>query len=154
MRIPDFTSPELCWCLENLSSRDDLLRELSRKIADKHSGVEASDLFDALLDREKRGSTATPEGVAFPHTVIEGIDQSLVAVALLDQPINFSGDDDSPCSILFLLLGPPGSEWDHLRTLAHIARICRKPKALANLRCASDGADLYERICSEDRDDA
>jgi PTS system nitrogen regulatory IIA component len=127
-----------------------VLRELSEKIAAKNSGVQASNLFNALLERENRGSTATPEGVAFPHTVIEGLDQSIVAVSLLEQPVNFSETDDVPCSILFLLLGPPGSEWDHLRLLAHIARICRKPKALANLRCATDANDLFERIQSED----
>jgi PTS system nitrogen regulatory IIA component len=150
MRIPDFTSPELCWVLKNISSRDDLLRELSDKIAAKNSGIQASDLFNALLERENRGSTATPEGVAFPHTVVEGLNQSIVAVGLLEQPVNFSETDDAPCNILFLLLGPPGSEWDHLRLLAHIARICRKPNALANLRCATDADDLYERIQSED----
>ena len=153
MRIPDFSSPELCWVLKNLSSRDDVLRALSEKVAAKNSGIQASELFDALLEREKRGSTATPEGVAFPHTTVEGLDQSLVGVALLDQPINFSEGTESPCNILFLLMGPPGSEWDHLRILAHISRICRRPHALDSLRCATDGEDLFKRICDEDGND-
>lgn len=150
MIIPDLTSPELCWVLKDVSSRDDVLRALSAKIEAKNSGVQASNLFDALLERENRGSTATPEGVAFPHTVIEGMEKSIVAVSLLEKPVNFGESGNVPCNLIFLLVGPPGSEWDHLRLLAHVARICRKPNSLANLRCATDGDDLFERIQSED----
>ena len=104
----------------------------------------------ALLLRESKGATATPEGVALPHAMMEKMSRSFVAAMRLKGKVDFHSERCGPCDLVFVLVGPRNTAWEHVRILARIARVCSAPGALANLRKAKSAGDLYERLMKED----
>ncbi|MHC4995084.1 MAG: PTS sugar transporter subunit IIA [Planctomycetota bacterium] len=147
MKITDFLDDGLCWVFETAESQDSLLRQLADRVGESLEQVDPDELYTGLLEREAKGSTATPEGVALPHAIVGGIDKTYVAVALVKEGAPFAGGN---CDLVFLLIGPKGSEWEHVRVLARVARVCNGADSLKALREASDGADLHARLVAED----
>ncbi len=149
MKLSTQISRELVWVLEGGGDRDDFLDELSRHIAEIEGEVGSDKLLSGLITRECKGATSTPEGVAFPHAMIEGISRTFVVAALVKGGIEFGGGHCAS-DIIFVLIGPPDAAWEHISTLARLARICHSTGALERFRGASSGDNLYEMICDED----
>lgn len=132
--ILDLLSPETISPRAKGGSRKLVLSELSDSLAAKYS-LDAGAVFDAIMAREKLGSTGVGEGVAIPHARISGLDRPVGAFARLDEAVDFDAVDDRPCDLIFLLLAPEDSGADHLRALAKVSRVMRQGdirKALRN----------------------
>lgn len=150
MRLTSLIKPELTLVLPAIKGRDALLAGLAGHIADRVEGIDAAGLEAALIARESKGSTSTPEGVAFPHAMYEGADQTYVVAALVKGGVSFGQSKHPPSDIVFMLVGPPSSAWQHVSLLARLARICHRPGALDLMRQAGDGQALYKCLCAED----
>ncbi len=150
MKLADYLDERLVWVQDAPGSRDELLRALSDRIAQVLGTVDSDALFDALLEREAKGATATPEGVALPHAMMPDLPKSHVAVVKFADGVDFQSDRCGPCNLVFVLLGPKDTAWEHVRVLARIARVCSGPGALAALRQVTDDAELHEKLLAED----
>lgn len=63
--------------------------------------------FDAVLTRERMGSTGIGSGIAIPHGKLEEDTLRAVGVFIrLEQPIAFDAIDNQPVDLLFALLVP------------------------------------------------
>jgi PTS system nitrogen regulatory IIA component len=102
-----------------------------------------SAIYEALLQRERLGSTGVGEGIAIPHGKLPGLDKIFGLVARLDKPVDFEALDGQPVDVLFLLLAPEGAGADHLKALARVARVLREPGLIERLRATRDAAALY-----------
>lgn len=151
MKLTEFIKSQLCWVIESAESRDQLLRDLTDRIAQAEEGIDGDLVYAALIEREEKGATSTPEGVAFPHAMIKQADRSFVGTALIRHGgVKFSHKAHPASDLVFVLVGPAEAAWDHVRLLARLARICHAPGALQSLRQAADGGDLFRRLCAED----
>jgi len=150
MKLSDHIRSELVWVVDSPGSRDALLHELSQRVAGVVDTIEAQPLYDALLEREAKGPTATPEGVALPHAMMEDVDDNFIAVALVKGGCEFQSQRVKKIDLVFMLVGPKEKAWQHIRVLARLARICHDPGGLKRLRGAKDGADLFKRLQAED----
>ncbi len=104
-------------------------------------GLDAAQVTEALMERERLGSTGFGGGVAIPHAKLPGLDRMRGLVVQLDPPIAFDAVDEAPVDIVFALLSPVDSGADHLKTLARVSRFLRNEDQVARLRGAhSDGA--------------
>ncbi len=150
MKLNQFIRPELCWVLEPADSRDELLRQLTDRIAQVEPNADGDLIYSALIEREEKGTTSTPEGVAFPHAMIQQAEKSFIAAALVRGGVRFGHKAHPPSDLVFVLVGPTEAAWDHVRLLARLARICHTPGALQSLRSAENGEDLHRRLGAED----
>lgn len=124
-------------------------RQLLQKLADRAAGVvgvDAHDIFETLVAREKLGSTGLGNGIAIPHGKLDGISGVTAIFARLDQPIDFDAMDDQPVDLVIMLLAPTGSGADHLKALARVARLMRTESVTEQLRATRDPEKLYEII--------
>lgn len=128
------------------NSRSALLHELAAK-ASKLVGSgrtqHPQDLANALMQRERLGSTGMAGGVAIPHARIEGIDKVIGLFARLKKPIEFESADGEPVDLVFMLLAPKGAGADHLKALARVSRILREESVRTQLREATDAKQIY-----------
>jgi mannitol/fructose-specific phosphotransferase system IIA component (Ntr-type) len=150
MKLQSLIDPELALLLDDVSDRDALLGRLAEHIADHLADIDAGRLHRALIEREQKGPTSTPEGVAFPHAMYEGAGENLVAVARVPGGVDFGHADHPSSDLIFALVGPTDAAWQHVSILARLARICHSPGALDALRQATDAKTLYEILESED----
>jgi PTS system nitrogen regulatory IIA component len=142
MALLDFLSPDAVVPALRANSKKQVLQELSAHAA-KLTGLDERTVFEALLQRERLGSTGIGDGLAIPHGKLPNLDRLFGLVARLDKPIDFEALDGQPVDILFLLLAPEGAGADHLKALARVARVLREPGTLERIRATRDAAALY-----------
>ncbi len=117
------------------------LQELSERAAEL-TGLEQREIFDALLHRERLGSTGLGRGIAIPHVKFKALKSIVCVFARLEAPIEFESHDNEKVDLVFLLLAPEHASGDHLKALARISRLVRDPKTLEQLRAAPGVAAL------------
>lgn len=127
------------------ASKRQVLQELAERAATA-TGLDAKPLFDALMERERLGTTGVGAGIAIPHAKVEGLDRIVGLFAHLDPPIDFDALDDRPVDLVFLLLAPEGQGADHLKALARIARCLRDASLCGRLRQQTDSRAVYRLL--------
>lgn len=142
-----FTPGRIALDVEATSKRQ-LLRELAELVA-RDLGVDAEAILEALLEREKLGSTAIGEGIAIPHARVESIDDLVGAFVRLVKGVDFDALDEEPVDLIFLLLAPVAtSSAEHLRILARLARALRDPELREGLRHAESPERVLELLAA------
>lgn len=126
------------------SSKKQALLELAARASDI-TGVDAREINDVVLEREKLGTTGVGQGVAIPHGKLPGLDRLYGVFARLSQPIDFESIDEQPVDLVFLLLAPEDAGADHLKALAKVSRLLRNKGTCSKIREA-DGADAIHAL--------
>lgn len=129
-------------------SRKQVLRDLCAELA-RETSLDERDIFDAVMERERLGSTGVGEGVAIPHARLDGLAHPVGAFARLTDPVDFDAVDERPCDLVFMLLAPIAAGADHLRALAAVSRAFREPSVRAALRGASTQAEIEAVLCKQ-----
>jgi PTS system nitrogen regulatory IIA component len=142
MDLGDLIAREAVFSSLKAQNKKQALQELAQEAA-KLTGVDARQIFDTLLQRERLGSTAIGRGIAIPHGRLAGLTKIVSLFARISQPIDFDALDDENVDLVFLLLAPEHAGADHLKALARISRLLREPSTIERLRSASDRTALY-----------
>ncbi|MGO9135147.1 MAG: PTS IIA-like nitrogen regulatory protein PtsN [Methylovirgula sp.] len=148
MRLTDLLQPDAIVASLRANSKKQLLQELSEK-AGQITNLPARQIFDAVLQRERLGSTGIGNGIAIPHAKLAKCPSILGIFARLDKPVDFESIDGAPVDLVFLLVAPESAGADHLKALARIARVLREPAVTAKLRAIRDPAALYAVLTQE-----
>ncbi len=123
--------------------------ELSEKAA-QLSGLSAREIFDALLHRERLGSTGIGDGVAIPHGKVAGLPMIMASFGRSKKGVEFNAIDGKPSYLFFTLFAPENSAGAHLKALARISRIFKNPAFRESIMKAKDAAEMYRLIETED----
>ncbi|MBL8589763.1 MAG: PTS IIA-like nitrogen regulatory protein PtsN [Methylobacteriaceae bacterium] len=148
MPLTDLLTPDSVMPNLKATTKKQVLQELSERAA-AISGLPEREVFDALLQRERLGSTGVGAGVAIPHGKLTRATRIFGVFARLDKPIDFESLDGAPVDLVFMLVAPEASGADHLKALARIARALRNSAVVAKLRATREAAGLYAVLTSE-----
>ncbi len=142
MTLTDLLSPAAVISPLRANGKKQALQELAQHAATL-TGLPDRELFEALLQRERLGSTGIGEGIAIPHGRMPGIDRLIGLFAKTEKPIDFDALDGQPVDIIFVLIAPEGAGADHLKALARVARVLRNQSVLEQVRKVRDPAAIY-----------
>jgi len=142
MPLTDILTPQSVLASVKAVSKKQLLQELSA-FAAAQSGLLESDIFEALLQRERLGSTGIGHGMAIPHGKLPKLDRLIGIFARLEKPVDFDALDGQQVDLVFLLLAPEGAGADHLKALSRVARALRDPAIAQKLRKSHDASALF-----------
>ncbi|HRJ12824.1 MAG TPA: PTS sugar transporter subunit IIA, partial [Alphaproteobacteria bacterium] len=106
------------------------------------TGIHERVVLDAVIQREKLGSTGVGKGIAIPHARLKDCPRVVGLFAQVHQPIAFDALDDQPVDLVFMLLSPDGAGADHLQALAAISRLLRDGAVTERLRGATSADAL------------
>lgn len=138
MNIVDLLTPERVSSCTDIGSKKRLLEQLSELLAGSSPQLSQHEVFEALLNREKLGSTGLGKGVAIPHGRMAGLERPLCAFIKLDNPVDFDAADGQTVDLVFCLLVPEDSTEEHLQVLSTIAEIFSNPGVCTALRLCTD----------------
>lgn len=128
-------------------SAKQLFQEISGRLMAAHDlearGINCRDIVAAASERERLGSTGVGNGVALPHARIDGIDTVVAGFARLSEPMEFDAVDGRPVDLVCFLLAPSDAGGAHLRALARVSRLLRRPELRARLRAAPSAEAIY-----------
>lgn len=111
-------------------------------------GISRSKVFDALLARERLGSTGLGHGVAIPHGRIGGLKEAAGAFIRTQVPIPFEAPDGNPVNLIFVLLVPEKATDQHLQILSELAQMFSERDIRTALSDAAD-ASTAQRVIVE-----
>ncbi len=136
--------------LPELSSqtKEGVLRELVRALAQGEKKVNEDRVVEILLERESLGSTGIGEGVAIPHGKSKEVKKILAAFGRSRPGLDFQSLDGKLTHLFFLLIAPENSAGMHLKALAQISRLMKDPAFRKRLMEARSGEEML-RIFSE-----
>jgi PTS system nitrogen regulatory IIA component len=148
MPLQDLVSPEAIIPALRANGKKQALMELAEKAASL-SGLAAREIFDALVQRERLGTTAVGGGVAIPHGRLAKCSKIFGVFARLERPVDFEALDEAPVDLVFVLVAPEDAGADHLNALSRVARLLRDTRIIAMLRATCDASALYSILAHE-----
>ena len=134
-------------------TRKALFQQLASAAASAY-GLDADAVVEAVMAREKLGSTGFGAGVATPHGKLGGLSHVCGVFARLANPLDFDAVDDLPVDIVFMLLSPPDAGAAHLKALARVSRALRDTAFVEKLRGAGSRDALVALFSADEVRDA
>ena len=137
----DFEGPDKRSILANIVQRLPLPADVDR-----------DHLLAVLEAREAVGSTGIGNGIAIPHVrnpILLHVEQPLVALFLLRDPVDFDSIDHEPVHSVFLVISSNISS--HLRILAQLGHALRDPELQELLRRRAPDDRILDRFRTLDR---
>jgi PTS system nitrogen regulatory IIA component len=153
MKLSDFLSPETIESSLQARNGAEALAELAGLLFRAGHVPEDTDLVQILKNREELGSTGLGDGVAIPHVYLKSLSAPRVAVGRSVEGVDFNAIDGRPVHIFFLLVTPDISKGDHLKMLARISRLLRKPDLRRSLMGAAGSEEMQRIILEEDEEE-
>jgi PTS system nitrogen regulatory IIA component len=106
-------------------------------------------VFEALMAREKLGSTGIGGGIAIPHGKMKDISSPVLIFVVSQDGISFDAIDNQPVDIFCAILIPENQCQTHLTTLSGIARILSQKDFTRKIRHASTDDELYQLLVAQ-----
>jgi len=108
----------------------------------------AKQAYDALLARERLGSTGIGNGIAIPHVKLKGgPEETIVAIGRSEAGIEFASIDGDKVKVVFLVVSHEDHPEDHLAVLKGISTLVRdgyRHRLLLGSRTPEDFLDLFK----------
>lgn len=128
------------------NSKKRLLEYLSQLAHAKLPHVSQNTILNAVLSREKLGSTGIGQGIAIPHGRLAELTDTLAIVIVNREAINYDAIDNRPVDIFVAFFIPDDQAEQHLKLLAKIADKLSNKQFCKQLRMAKTDDELYQII--------
>lgn len=145
MRVNDILTPERTYVDIHGVSKKRLLNQIAQLAHEACPELTEQQIFEALVARERLGSTGVGEGIAIPHCRLSTCHQPVGMLMKLDDPIDFDSADGKPVDLVFVLLVPEDNPDRHLQTLSHLAALFNEEKFRKELRQPTEAEQLYRQ---------
>lgn len=149
IKITDYMSENLISLDLKSKNSADVLIELSELLEKSENIVSGNgDIYKALVDREKLGSTGIGKGVAIPHAKTESAKTLTVAFGISRKGIDFNSLDDEVINLFFAFASPNKDSHIYLKVLARISRFVREEEfrnTLYNCKSAKEVLEYIEK---------
>ena len=146
MFLQDIISRDAVLCNAHARSKKHCLEILSELLVRSQPEIQAEDIFESLIERERLGCTGLDVGVAFPRCRVEGIDQCVAAMIKLSNPIDFDAADGEPVDLVFGLMVPKDVTDSHHADIAMVTELLGDDELRQRLREATSSSALYKLL--------
>lgn len=128
-----------------LTSKKRLMEHVASMLA-VGANVEEQNVFRVLIERERLGSTGVGDGVALPHGRMDGIADAVLALATLNEPLDYQSPDNQDVQIVVGLLVPENANDAHLQILAQLAGLLSQAGLRKELLRANDKDEVISAL--------
>lgn len=154
MDINQLIAPGRVKCLSGIKSKKRALESLGLLLSSGATGVDPTDIFHHLVERERLGSTGLGHGVALPHARMAfqtedgsmSHSTSIGCFIKLNNGVDFDSPDSQPADLLFALLVPEHCTDEHLQILASLAGMFSDSSFCEQLRNCTSDDELYTQL--------
>ena len=133
MKLSEFIYKNFIFIDVRADSKKNVFKILGNIFSKKNKDL-SSLIIDKLNERERLGSTSVGNGIAIPHTKVDGIKETQVIFLKLKNGVDFSASDGKKIDLIFSIIAPENSESDHLLILSSISNFIRKKEKVERLR--------------------
>ena len=123
MKITDILKKESVKLELEANNKETLLQDMVELAKESGKISNPEEALKELHKREAIMSTGVGKGIALPHAKTNSVEDSVGALTILKNPVNFNSLDGKPVEIAFMLLGRENNVGNHLRLLSKISRL-------------------------------
>ena len=105
INLPHLLSPRRIEIIDKIESKKSVFDQLASLLANKQSLLTKYEIFDALVAREKLGSTCIGNGIATPRANIN-INHPIAALLIIKKGVDIETVDNIPIKIFLAILIP------------------------------------------------
>ena len=150
MQLVDVLKENMIFLNFEAANKEEAIEKFINSLERTGTIKEPNALKDALLEREKLGTTGIGQGIAMPHARSSAIKDLTVAFFRSEKGIDFKSMDSEPVHLIFLLLAPVTAGGPYLKLLAKISRLLRSDDFRKALLEAKDVANILQIIQDND----
>ncbi len=150
MQLVDVLKENMIFLNFEATNKEEAIEKFINSLEKTGTIKEPNALKDALLEREKLGTTGVGQGIAMPHARSSAIKDLTVAFFRSDKGIDFKAMDSEPVHLVFLLLAPVTAGGPYLKLLAKISRLLRGDDFRKSLMEAKDVSTVLQIIQDND----
>ena len=141
MKLSEFINKDSIFLDVHAESQKNVFKILGNIFSKKNKTL-SSLIIDKLNERERLGSTSVGNGIAIPHTKIDGINETQVIFLKLKDGVDFSASDGKKIDLVFSIIAPENSESDHLLIISSISNFIRKKQKIERLRGSTNMEEI------------
>jgi len=145
MKLSELLDKESVFSQTSCTSKKCALEKISH-IAAKKLDMDAQQLFNALIAREKIGSTGVGHGIAIPHVKIDSSHPATAIFMQCDSGIDYDSYDGNKVDILFAIFVPEDRCQQYLAALSEISKKLLDKPYLRQLRSADSNESLFKLL--------
>lgn len=150
MKIADLLSETAISTSLKARDKKGVIRELVDLLVRAGEVEKGEELFRAVMEREKLGSTGIGHGIAIPHAKVGSVKELVASFACSEKGVPFDSLDGAPAFLFFLLVAPQDSAGPHLKALARISRLLKEASFRKQLRDAKTPSEVVKIIKREE----
>lgn len=134
------------------AERDAAVAELVSALVGAGAASESirDEILQAILERERRGSTGFGKGVAVPHVKHPAVSSMRAAIGISASGIDFNALDKQRVYTIFLLLSPADKPEDHLQAMEVIFKNLSQDRFRRFLRQAGSADEVWGVLSDAD----
>ena len=133
MKLSEFIYKNSIFIDVQADSQKNVFKILGNTFSKKNKDL-SSLIIEKLNERERLGSTSVGNGIAIPHTKVDGIKETQVIFLKLKSGVDFSAPDGKKIDLIFSIIAPENSESDHLLILSSISNFIKRKEKVDRLR--------------------
>jgi PTS system nitrogen regulatory IIA component len=153
MALRDYVcSQAICTDLQ-VEEREEAIRALLEKFVEGGALAAQSvgEVFEALIKRERLGSTAIGNGVAVPHARLDKLSSIAVGFARCPRGVGFNALDGAPVYEVFLVIASRDHNTEYISVMERITRLVQNPDFRRFVADAESGKQVLDLIEEMDR---
>lgn len=146
MKFSDFVKSDSIRAELAAGDKEGVIRELVSCLVESGqlNADEQENIVEAILKREKLGSTGIGRGIAVPHTKHASVENPVGTVGVSADGIDFESLDGEKVQLFFLLISPPDRPGDHLKALENISKQLQDNTFCRFLKQSRTAADIQQ----------
>lgn len=146
MRVSDLIDKNLVSSRLKSRTKEAVISEIVEHLY-KHKKIKnRKEILQALIEREKKGSTGIGNALAIPHARIQGLKEVIMFVGVSKRGIDFASVDGRPVCVIVLFLTPLTESETHLKILSKLASTFSDRVFISRLINARTDEELYKAL--------
>ena len=127
-------------------TKEEVIEELVELLTESCCVEDADTMLDAVLAREREGSTGLEKGVAIPHAKSDAVSRLSIVIGSSREGIDFDALDGKPSTLFFLMVAPTSESGPHVQAIAKIVKMIKIDRFRDKLLKAKSGEEVIDTI--------
>jgi mannitol/fructose-specific phosphotransferase system IIA component (Ntr-type) len=146
VKVSAHLPPDRIYLDAALPDKDAVLRFVAAAFVKNTAARDPEKVYQVLKQREALMSTGIGGGIGIPHALTDELDDLVFVLIRLKAGIPFEAFDHRPVDIVVGLGVPENETSMHLRALAGISGLLKKPGMQKTIRSVGDPLALWNQI--------
>jgi fructose-specific phosphotransferase system IIA component len=146
MRLADYITPAHVKIRLEGNGKEEIVEELVSLLVDTSDVEDPDTIFEAVMAREREGSTGLEKGVAIPHAKSDKVKGLTIVVGISREGVDFEAQDGKPSRLFFLMVAPTSESGPHVQAIARIVKMIKIDRFRKKLLDARKPDDVVEAI--------